>query len=66
MDHIQTAQCNYSVYADYNWYEKGDVIAFGNRNEYYYCIPKDKSVSVAKARLATEEIYKKLKKAKEK
>lgn len=66
LDYVQSAQSNYSLYADYNWYEKGDVIAFGNRNEYFYCIPKDKTVSVAKARLATEEIYKKIIDSKEK
>ncbi len=48
----------YSLYADYYWYEIGDVICIGNQDALYYCFPKDKGVSVAKARLATEELYK--------
>ena len=49
---------SYSLYADYYWYELGDVICIGNTNILYYCFPKDKRVSVAKARLAAEELYK--------
>jgi len=48
----------YSLYADYYWYEIGDMICIGNNDALYYCFPKDKTVSVAKARLATEELYK--------
>ncbi len=47
----------YSLYADYHWYEIGDVICLGNGSEQYCCVPRGR-VSVAKARLATEELYK--------
>ena len=47
----------YSLYADYNWYEIGDVICIGNKDALYYCFPKD-AASVAKTRIATEELYK--------
>ena len=53
-------QC-YSLYADYFWYELGDMICIGDRETQYYCFPKGK-VPVAKARLATEELYKRQKK----
>ncbi len=51
------AKLNYSLYADYYWYELGDMICIGDREFQYYCFPKGK-VPVAKARLATEELYK--------
>ena len=51
----------YGLYADYYWYELGDVICIGNSDALYYCFPKGGDV-VAKTRLATEELYK-LKKA---
>ena len=51
-------QASYSLNADYFWYEIGDVISLGDKDALYYCFPKDKTVSVAKARLATEELYK--------
>ena len=47
----------YSLYADYYWYEIGDVICIGNNEVLYYCFPKSGDV-VAKTRLATEELYK--------
>ncbi len=50
--------CSYSINADFNWYEIGDVISFGNHEALYYCFPKDKAFPVAKARLAAEEIFK--------
>ena len=43
--------------ADYFWYEIGDVISIGNKDRLYYCFPKGQDV-VAKARMATEELYK--------
>ena len=49
-------QC-YSLYADYYWYELGDIICIGDQNTQYYCFPKQPT-PVAKARLATEELYK--------
>ena len=50
---------SYSLYADYYWYEIGDVISIGDSKKQFYCFPKDqKSANVAKARLATEEAFK--------
>ena len=51
------ARQNYSLYADYFWYELGDIICIGDRETQYYCFPKG-NIPVAKARLATEELYK--------
>lgn len=47
----------YSLYADYYWYEIGDMICIGNNDVLYYCFPKGAD-PVAKARIATEELYK--------
>jgi len=48
----------YGLYADYYWYEIGDMICIGNNDILYYCFPKDCGDVVAKTRLATEELYK--------
>ena len=48
----------YSLYADYYWYEIGDVICIGNQDVLYYCFPQNCGDVVAKTRLATEELYK--------
>lgn len=61
LTYAQKPLASYGLYADYFWYEIGDVICIGNREALYYCFPKE-SVPVAKARLATEELFK-LKKA---
>lgn len=53
----QSPVASHSLNADYFWYEIGDVICIGNRQCLYYCFPKEKT-PVAKARLATEELYK--------
>ncbi|MBQ3911944.1 MAG: 1-acyl-sn-glycerol-3-phosphate acyltransferase [Lachnospiraceae bacterium] len=58
LEYSQSASASYSLYADYFWYEIGDVISIGDKNLQYYCFPKDKTVNVAKARLAAEEAYK--------
>ena len=58
LDYTQTPIASYSLYSDFNWYEVGDVICIGNHKALYYCFPKDKDVSVAKTRLAAEELYK--------
>ncbi len=58
LNYSQKPLASYSLYADYFWYEIGDVISIGNNKTVYYCFPKDKSVPVAKARLAAEELYK--------
>ncbi len=47
----------YGLYADYYWYELGDVICIGNSDALYYCFPKCGDV-VAKTRMAAEELYK--------
>ena len=49
---------SHSIYADLDWFEFGDMVCVGNTKFMYYCLPKDKSVSVAKIRFAAEEIYK--------
>ena len=48
---------SYNLNADYYWYEIGDIISIGNQNGLYYCFPQGNH-PVAKARLATEEMYK--------
>ena len=58
LDYALPPQASYSLYADYFWYEIGDVISIGDKDGLYYCFPKDKTIPVAKARLATEELYK--------
>lgn len=58
LDYTRSAKASYSLYADYFWYEIGDVIAIGDRNRQYYCFPKNRETVVAKARLAAEEAYK--------
>lgn len=61
INYVQSGKATYSLYADYFWYEIGDMICIGNNSVQYYCFPKDQEHAiVAKARLATEEIYKSL------
>lgn len=62
LTYTQTAKACYGLYADYFWYELGDIICIGNQEHLFYCFPAA-DVPVAKARLATEELYK-LKKGK--
>ena len=57
IDYRHKALSSYSLNSDYYWYEMGDVIGIGNMHVLYYCFPP-KEVSVAKARLATEELFK--------
>ena len=56
--YLQAPELSYSLYSDYYWCEIGDMVCIGNGKVLYYCFPKDKSVSVAKVRLAAEELYK--------
>jgi len=58
LNYVQSPKHSYSLYADYFWYEIDDVICIGDNKTLYYCFPLDDSVPVAKARLATEELYK--------
>lgn len=53
----QSPKASYSLYADYYWYELGDVICIGNMEQLFYCFPKE-PIPVAKARIAAEELYK--------
>ena len=62
LDYYQKPLASYSLYSDYYWYEVGDVISIGDSNALYYCFPKDCGDIVAKTRLATEELYKIVKK----
>ncbi len=57
LEYRQKPLASYGLYADYFWYELGDVICIGNRNALYYCFPKGGD-AVAKTRLAAEELYK--------
>ena len=57
LDYKQSPLFTHTLYSDYYWYEIGDVIGIGNNEISYFCFP-DESVSVTKARLATEELYK--------
>ncbi len=57
LSYTQKPQACYGLYADYYWYEIGDMVCIGDNKHLYYCFPKD-CVPVAKARLATEELYK--------
>lgn len=57
LDYRQSAVFSHTLYSDYYWYEIGDVIGIGDNEFSYFCFPKGE-VSVTKARLATEELYK--------
>lgn len=59
LNFTMSSRSSYSLYADYYWYELGDMICIGDTDRQYYCFPKDQEAAiVAKARLATEEMYK--------
>ena len=53
----QRPTASYSLYADYFWYELGDMICIADRDSLYYCFPES-ATPVAKVRLAAEELYK--------
>ena len=57
LEYGQGPLTNYGLYADYLWYEIGDVICIGNKDALYYCFPKGGDC-VAKTRMAVEELYK--------
>lgn len=57
LDYTQGPLSCYGLYADYYWYSIADVICIGNSDALYYCFPKD-GTSVAKTRMAAEELYK--------
>ena len=56
LHYTQKPLASYGLYADYFWYELGDVICIGNRDALYYCFPPA-GTPVAKARLAAEELF---------
>lgn len=58
LDYLQKPHSTYCLNSDFFWYEIGDVIGFGNDKVQYYCFPREAGDVVAKARLATEELYK--------
>ncbi len=58
LDYTLKPLSSYSLYADYYWYEIADCVCIGDSEVHHFCFPKDKQVSVAKLRLATEEMYK--------
>lgn len=59
LSYSQKPLSSYGLYSDYYWYEIGDMISIGDSHYQYYCFPKDQeNAIVAKARLATEELYK--------
>jgi len=57
LEYHQKPQVSYGLYADYYWYEIGDVICIGDTEVHYFLFPRNNE-SVAKIRLATEEMYK--------
>lgn len=58
LDYHQLPGASYTLNSDFFWYEIGDVIGIGTANVQYYCFPQGQGDIVAKARLATEELYK--------
>ena len=57
LDYRQLPQAGFGLYADYYWYEIGDVICIGDTETHYFLFPQG-GEPVAKIRLATEEMYK--------
>lgn len=58
LDYYQKPVASYSLYSDFYWYEIADMISIGDEKIQYYCFPKTGGNVVAKARIATEELYK--------
>lgn len=58
LDFVLKPEASHTIYADYYWYEMGDVIGVGDSKVYYFCFPKGEGDVVAKTRLAAEEMYK--------
>lgn len=57
IDYTHKPLASYTICSDFNFYEIGDVISFGDSTCLYYCFPKVEGVSVAKVRMAAEELY---------
>jgi len=58
LEYTQGPLACYGLYADYYWYEIGDMICIGNQDILYYCFPQGTADVVAKTRMAAEELYK--------
>ena len=58
IDYLHKPLASYTICSDFNFYEIGDVISFGDASCLYYCFPLSEGVSVAKVRMAAEEMYK--------
>ncbi|NLD87185.1 MAG: 1-acyl-sn-glycerol-3-phosphate acyltransferase [Clostridiales bacterium] len=58
LDYRQGVGASYSLYSDYKWYDIDDIISIGTKKLVYYCVPKTYRGIVSKARLATEELFK--------
>ena len=58
LNYAQSATAVYSINSDFFWYQIADTINIGDMNVQYFCFPKSDEVSVFKARLAAEELYK--------
>ncbi len=61
LEYAQSSKSLYTLNSDYYWYTLGDIIGIGTNKCTYYCMPKSDAYIVTKARLATEEIYKRIK-----
>ncbi len=57
LEYRHPSLASHTINADFYWYTIGDCISIGNRDILYYCFPKS-PISVAKIRLAAEELYK--------
>ena len=57
LSYHQSPAASYSLYADYFWYELGDMICIGDGTTLYYCFPQGAGDVVAKTRLAAETLY---------
>ena len=57
LDYVQKPSASYSLYAEYYWYELGDMICIGDHRALDYCFPQNGQDVAAKTRLAAEELY---------
>ena len=57
LHYTQAPRFSFGLYADYYWYEMGDIICLGGNDTHYFCFPRG-GEPVAKIRLAAEEMYK--------
>ncbi len=48
----------FNIYTEFDWFEVGDMIGFGNSEMLYDCVLKNYDISVLKVRLACQELYK--------